>query len=54
VLVAEDADLRIRPPQSFLKKLAQGNRDPRGSGAGFTNRTDKLLGLRRMTASGKR
>jgi len=28
VLVAEDADLRIRAPQSFLKALAQGNRDP--------------------------
>ena len=29
LLVAEDADLRIRAPQSFLKELAQGNRDPR-------------------------
>src|SRR5882724_11178047 len=29
VLVAEEADLRIRAPQSFLKKLKQGNRDPR-------------------------
>ena len=27
--VAEEADLRIRAPQSFLKQLAQGNRDPR-------------------------
>jgi Protein of unknown function (DUF2924) len=29
VLVAEDVDLRIRAPQSFLKEFAQGNRDPR-------------------------
>ena len=29
VLVAEDADLRIRAPQSFVKEMAQGNRDPR-------------------------
>jgi hypothetical protein len=29
VVVAEEADLRIRAPQSFLKELAQGNRDPR-------------------------
>jgi hypothetical protein len=29
VLVAQEADLRIRLPQSFLKELAQGNRDPR-------------------------
>jgi hypothetical protein len=29
VLVAEEADLRIRAPQSFLKELAQGSRDPR-------------------------
>ena len=29
VLVAEEADLRIRPPQFFLKELAEGNRDPR-------------------------
>ena len=29
VLVAEEADLRIRAPQSFLKELAQGNRDIR-------------------------
>ena len=29
VLVAEEADLRIRAPQSFLKELARGNRDPR-------------------------
>ena len=27
--VAEEADLRIRAPQSFLRELAQGNRDPR-------------------------
>jgi Protein of unknown function (DUF2924) len=33
-LVAEDADLRIRAPQSFLKELAQGNRDPRLPAAG--------------------
>ena len=29
VVVAEEAELRIRAPQSFLKELAQGNRDPR-------------------------
>jgi hypothetical protein len=29
VLVAEETDLRIRAPQSILKELAQGNRDPR-------------------------
>jgi hypothetical protein len=29
VLVAEEAELRIRAPQSFLKELAQGNRDAR-------------------------
>jgi hypothetical protein len=29
VVVAEEADLRIRAPQSFLKELAQGNRDSR-------------------------
>jgi hypothetical protein len=29
LLVAEEADLRIRAPQSFLRELAQGNRDPR-------------------------
>jgi hypothetical protein len=29
VLVAEEVDLRIRAPQSFLKELSQGNRDPR-------------------------
>src|SRR3984893_17747939 len=29
VAVAEEADLRIRAPQSFLNELAQGNRDPR-------------------------
>jgi Protein of unknown function (DUF2924) len=29
VAVAEEADLRIRAPQSFLRELAQGNRDPR-------------------------
>jgi hypothetical protein len=29
VLVAEEADLRIRAPRSFLKDMAQGNRDPR-------------------------
>jgi hypothetical protein len=29
VVVAEEADLRIRAPQSFLKELARGNRDPR-------------------------
>lgn len=29
IAVAEEADLRIRAPQSFLKELAQGNRDPR-------------------------
>jgi hypothetical protein len=34
VLVAEEADLRIRAPQSFLKELAQGNRDPRLPAAG--------------------
>jgi hypothetical protein len=28
-LVAEEAGLRIRAPQSLLKELAQGNRDPR-------------------------
>jgi len=27
--VAEEADLRIRAPQSFLQQLAEGNRDPR-------------------------
>ena len=27
--VAEETDLRIRAPQSFLKELARGNRDPR-------------------------
>jgi hypothetical protein len=29
VAVAEEAELRIRAPQSFSKELAQGNRDPR-------------------------
>jgi hypothetical protein len=29
VVLAEEADLRIRAPQSFLKQLAKGNRDPR-------------------------
>ena len=29
VLVAEEADLRIRAPQGFLKEMAQGVRDPR-------------------------
>jgi hypothetical protein len=29
VVVAEEAELRIRAPQSFLKELAQGHRDPR-------------------------
>jgi hypothetical protein len=29
VEVADEADLRIRAPQSFLKELARGNRDPR-------------------------
>ena len=28
-VLAEDADLRIRAPQSFLKQLSGGNRDPR-------------------------
>jgi hypothetical protein len=38
-LVAEEADLRIRAPQSFLKGLAQGNRDPRLPAVGtFLNR----------------
>jgi hypothetical protein len=30
VLVAEEADLRIRAPQSFLKELARGNREFQG------------------------
>jgi hypothetical protein len=34
VLVAEEAELRIRAPQSFLKKLAHANRDPRLPAAG--------------------
>jgi Protein of unknown function (DUF2924) len=29
LVVAEEADLRIRAPHSFLKELASGNRDPR-------------------------
>jgi hypothetical protein len=29
IAVAEEADLRIRAPKSFLMELAQGNRDPR-------------------------
>jgi hypothetical protein len=29
VVLAEEADLRIRAPQSFLKQLEKGNRDPR-------------------------
>ncbi len=32
--LAQEADLRIRAPQSFLKELAQGNRDPRLPPAG--------------------
>ncbi len=32
--LAEEADLRIRTPQSFLKELAKGNRDPRLPAAG--------------------
>ncbi len=34
VVIAEEADLRIRAPQSFLKKLSEGNRDPRLPAAG--------------------
>jgi hypothetical protein len=34
VLVAEEAELRIRAPQSFLKELAHANRDPRLPAAG--------------------
>jgi hypothetical protein len=34
VLVAEEAELRIRAPQSFLKELAHSNRDPRLPAAG--------------------
>ena len=34
VALAEEADLRIRAPQSFLKQLAKGNRDPRLPAAG--------------------
>jgi Protein of unknown function (DUF2924) len=34
VLVAEEADIRIRAPQAFLKELAQGNRDHRLPAAG--------------------
>jgi len=34
VLVAEQADLRIRAPQSFIKKLAARTRDPRLPAAG--------------------
>ncbi len=34
VVLAEDADLRIRAPQSFLKQLSEGNRDPRLPSAG--------------------
>ena len=34
VLVAQEAEVRIRPPRSFLKQLAQGNRDPRLPAAG--------------------
>ena len=29
IAVAEEADLRIRAPQSFLKEMVRGNRDPR-------------------------
>jgi Protein of unknown function (DUF2924) len=29
VVLAEEADLRIRAPRSFLKELKQGHRDPR-------------------------
>ena len=32
--LAQEADLRIRAPQSFLKELAAGNRDPRLPPAG--------------------
>jgi hypothetical protein len=34
VVLAEEADLRIRTPRSFLKQLAKGNRDPRLPAAG--------------------
>jgi hypothetical protein len=34
VAVAEEADLRIRAPRSFLKELSEGNRDPRLPAAG--------------------
>jgi hypothetical protein len=34
VELAEEADLRIRAPQSFLKQLSEGNRDPRLPAAG--------------------
>jgi Protein of unknown function (DUF2924) len=33
-VLAEEADLRIRAPQSFLKDLSEGNRDPRLPAAG--------------------
>ena len=39
IAVAEEADLRIRAPQSFLKELAQGHRDTRLPAVGtFLNR----------------
>jgi DUF2924 family protein len=34
VVLAEEADLRIRAPQSFLKQLSEGDRDPRLPAAG--------------------
>jgi hypothetical protein len=34
VLLADEADLRIRAPESFLKELKQGRRDPRLPAAG--------------------
>jgi hypothetical protein len=34
VVLAEEADLRIRAPQTFLKQLSEGNRDPRLPTAG--------------------
>jgi len=33
-VLTEEADLRIRAPQSFLKQLSEGNRDPRLPPAG--------------------
>ena len=35
-VLAEEADLRIRAPQSFLKQLSEGDRDPRLPAAGTT------------------